>query len=170
MLTSMEEKLIEVGFDMMDTREKNLLISVIANNEGLSYNLIDDQYILDYHKKLKSDQLSLTCDETIIKGFEASNGHFYRTNRDDQVNMIGQKDELMADPEMTEVFWKTEDAGYIKHPKDEWLTIYTEAFAHKKKQLYKYNNLKQQVLLSTEHGQIVNVNWDKAEEVVPVAA
>lgn len=167
MLTMIEEKLIDSGFDAMSLQEKNQLVSVIANKDGKAYFEINEESILEYHQKLKIDELSLTCEETIIKGFVGSNGHTYRTNRDDQVNMIGQKDEITADPSITVVYWKTEDAGYIQHTKEEWLKIYVEAFAYKKKQLFKYNTLKQTILSARSHDVIVETKWEEPEPVQP---
>ena len=141
-LTSLEKKLIEQGLNSFTMHEKNNLITIIANKENKMYYEVDEDYILDYHKRLKIEILSEACEETIINGFTASNGHRYRTNRDDQINMIGQKDMLMVDPSITTVEWKTEDAGYIIHTRDEWLEVYKEAFNYKKTQLLKYNDLK----------------------------
>ncbi len=164
-LTELDYKLLKVGLNGMSLDEKNRLISQIANKERVAFFEITESYILDYHKTLKKDLMSEDCETKIIEGFIASNGRRYRTNRDDQVNMIGQKDELSEDDTITQVMWKTEDAGYISHTKEEWLKIYIEAFSHKKTQLFKYNTLKQQVALATSHEEIVDIKWD-VEEVV----
>jgi hypothetical protein len=158
-LTTLEQKLIQEGYDAFSREEKNALIALLANRDGLLYSQVTDEYILEHHKKLKISILSEQCELSIVNGFEASNGHHYRTNRDDQINMIGQKDALMADPTITVVPWKTEDAGYINHTREEWLQVYKEAFEHKKSQLFKYNDLKQQVLNATTHEEIVAINW-----------
>ncbi|MFE4029134.1 hypothetical protein ACFX4N_23555 [Priestia sp. YIM B13551] len=167
--TPLEEKLVEQGYHTFSLQEKNSLIAILANREDLVYSDIDEDYILTYHKSLKEQLLAETCEATILEGFTASNGHFYRTNRDDQVNMIGQKDELNADPTITAVPWKTEDAGYIVHTKEEWLEVYKEAFGFKKTQLFKYNTLKQRVAAATQHDEIVAITWD-ADEVTPPTA
>lgn len=159
-LTSLEQKLIKQGLNSFTTQEKNNLITIIANKENKMYYEVDENYILNYHKRLKIGILSEACEETIIKGFIASNGHHYRTNRDDQINMIGQKDMLMTDPSITTVAWKTEDVGYIIHTREEWLQVYNEAFEHKKYQLLKYNDLKQQILNATTHEEILSINWE----------
>jgi hypothetical protein len=158
--TPLEQKLVEVGFDKFSLPDKNMLISILANREELMYSQITDEYILNHHKQLKIDILSEKCEEAIITGFKSSNGHWYRTNRDDQINMIGQKDLLMADETVTIVPWKTEDTGYINHTREEWLQVYIEAFKHKKTQLLKYNTLKQQVLNATTHNEIVAIKWE----------
>lgn len=164
--TPLEEKLVEQGYHTFSLQEKNSLVAILANRENLVYSDVDEDYILTYHKLLKGQLLAETCEAAILKGFTATNGHFYRTNRDDQVNMIGQKDELNADPLIEVVPWKTEDAGYIVHTKEEWLKVYQEAFAFKKTQLFKYNELKQKVAAATGHEELVAITWD-ADEVVP---
>lgn len=95
-------------------------------------------------KASKIAEFKALCESTIEAGFTSSNGHTYRTNRDDQINMIGQKDDL-SDGTITVVPWNTEDAGYVNHTPDEWLTVYSEAFNYKKKQLLYYNSLKEKV-------------------------
>src|SRR5437763_9836650 len=82
--------------------------------------------ILADAKANKIRELNNKCEAVIVAGFTSSNGHTYRTNRDDQVNMIGQKDDL-ADGTVTVIPWKTEDVGYINHTRDEWFTVYSEA-------------------------------------------
>lgn len=107
----------------------------------------------------KISELNDLCEGKIVKGFLASNGHWYRTNRDDQTNMIGQKDELTADPSILTILWKTEDAGYVIHTREEWLQIYKEAFQHKKTQLFKYDAYKNEVRTLTEPTEIKNFKW-----------
>ena len=157
----LEKRMTEIDFDTFKISEKNVLISDLANKYNLLLSEITPEYILNHHKKLKIEIIKEKCEESIIKGFVASNGHTYRTSRDDQVNMIGQKDELDANPEITTVLWKTEDMGYIEHSREEWLTIYNEAFAHKKSKLFKYNNLKREVLNAQSHQEIIDITWEE---------
>jgi hypothetical protein len=117
--------------------------------EGLTQEEIDELTgnTLDQIKQNKINELKQKCEETIETGFTSSNGHFYRTNRDDQINMIGQKDALMSDSTIATVKWKSEDAGYMEISKNEWLSkVYSEAFLHKQAQLFKYDELKKQVV------------------------
>lgn len=156
---SLERKMVKYGYDLFSVDEKNNLISLLANRNKLLYSQITDEYILNHHKNLKINILNEQCELSIVNGFTASNGHHYRMNRDDQINMIGQKDTLLSDPTITVVSWKTEDAGYVDHTREEWLQVYKEAFEHKKYQLLKYNDLKQKVLKATTHEEIVKINW-----------
>lgn len=118
------------------------------------------EYNAEYFKPLKILELNKMCEQTIEAGFTSNiNGHVYRTNRDDQINMMGQKDELMDDPAIETVPWKTEDVGYIKHTRADWLNIYKEGLQHKKAQLFKYDQLKKQVLAAQTIDEINAVQW-----------
>lgn len=158
-LSNYESMLAEKGFDDLAIADKKALIQFIANKDGKLQYEVNPQYLLDYHKQLKIDIISEKCEEKIIAGFIATNGFRYRTNRDDQINMIGKKDQLSSDLSITTVKWKTEDEGYINHTKDEWLGVYSEAFTHKETQLMNYNDLKQQILSATTHAEIVKIDW-----------
>jgi hypothetical protein len=155
---TVKSKLLSNGYDNLTVFEKNNLIIMISTESGMVLNEITPDYILQYHRDIKKAALSQQCDDIISTGFTASNGHTYRTNRDDQINMIGQKDDL-ADGTITVVPWKTEDVGYIDHTRDEWLTIYGEAFAFKKQQLLHYNALKKTISESATHDDIIAIKW-----------
>ncbi|AQZ93162.1 hypothetical protein NRS6186_22230 (plasmid) [Bacillus subtilis] len=157
MITRIEQQMLDKGISSFTQYDMNTLIVRIADKLGkLPYEITED-VILQHHKNLKNDLLSEACEEEIIKGFTASNGHVYRTNRDDQVNMIGQKDILDDTDSAEPIKWRTEDAGWIDHTKDEWLQIYKEAFDFKKSTLLKYASLKDQVNNATTHDEIVKI-------------
>lgn len=160
MLTKLEQRLTAVGYSALDLVEKNNLIQELARKAGKPFNEITEDYILKYHKQIKLSAMTVACETTIVKGFTASNGHFYRTDRDDQINFFGQKEELNDDPALSTVQWKTEDAGYVLHTREEWIKVYKEAHQHKKGILYKYNVLKMQVAAAQSHEDILAVAWD----------
>ncbi|KIU05879.1 DUF4376 domain-containing protein [Bacillus subtilis] len=157
MITRIEQQMLDEGISSFTQYDMNTLIVRIADKLGkLPYEITED-VILQHHKNLKNDLLSEACEEEIIKGFTASNGHVYRTNRDDQVNMIGQKGILDDTDSAEPIKWRTEDAGWIDHTKDEWLQVYKEAFDFKKSTLLKYASLKDQVNNATTHDEIVKI-------------
>jgi hypothetical protein len=120
---------------------------------------IDFEYSLGSAIQEKLLLLKGECESEIESGFTSSNGHTYRTNRDDQINFIGQKDRLASDESITTIPWKTEDAGYINHSREEWMQVYYEAFDHKQAQLLKYDQLKQQVEAAQTVEELDNINW-----------
>jgi len=168
-LSNLDLRLMEVGFNELTLFEQNNLIVSIASKKSVSYITITEQVVLDYHKEIKVFVLNETCEDAIIDGFTSANGHKYRVNRDDQMNMLGQKDYLLSDTSIATVMWKTEDVGYIEHTREEWLSIYLEAFAHKQAQLYKYNTLKLQVLSATTHEDITAIQWNPPVVEEPVS-
>lgn len=181
-LTRLEQKMLESGYNAFDLEEKNQFIRYLASRKGVPVNQISEDDILQYHKDMKISRMDTQCKLDIYKGFTASNGHFYRTNQDDQTNMLGQMMLLNMDPTITEVLWKTEDAGYIKHTREEWLKVYSEAFQHKQNLIFKFNELKTKILAAKTHEDILPLDWetytldpspeepepDKPEEETPV--
>jgi hypothetical protein len=116
--------------------------------------------IFEERKKDKIQEMSSVCEQKIIEGFLASNGHHYRTNRDDQLNMLGKKIDIQDNVNILTVYWKTEDVGYVTHTREEWLQMFKEACHHKELNLFKYNTLKMQVENATTDAEILAVNWD----------
>ncbi|HDR8454031.1 TPA: hypothetical protein QC364_000830 [Bacillus cereus] len=158
--SQIEKQLVSVGFDNMNLEQKNELITTLARREGAVLSQITNEYILNHHKQLKIDMMSETCDDTITAGFKSSNGHTYRLNRDDQINLMGQLEELNFDETIADIFWRTEDLGYIDHTREEWVNkVYREAFAHKKANLFKYNDLKSKITDAKTHAEVVAIVW-----------
>lgn len=124
-------------------------------NPNYDYNNLS----LDEAKNLKKQEMNSACEKAIVGGFTSSNNHVYRTNRDDQTNMIGQYNALVADSSIANVQWKTEDVGYVTITRDEWLTVYQEAFTHKQTQLFKYNQLKGKIYACTTTDEVTAIVW-----------
>lgn len=155
-----EQRLVNEGYNAMALFSRNELLMHIGNTLMVDYSTLTEADVLKFQKDLKISIFKETCENEILEGFTSSiNGHVYRTNRDDQINMIGQKDILDSDPSITEVFWKTEDAGYVSHTREDWIKIYNEGFNYKKAILYKYDTLKKQVELATTDAEVVAIVW-----------
>jgi hypothetical protein len=160
--TTLEQKLVEVGYDEMTVTEKNQLISILANKAGKMYYDITVDDILAHNRELKIELLSEECELTIIEGFVSSNGHTYRTNGNDRENMIGKAVQLILDTTVTNVQWKTEDVGYIDHPRADWLEkVFLEAISFKENTLYRYNTLKGKVIAATTNAEVLAITWDQ---------
>lgn len=156
--------IIEQGYNALSVYQMEVVEEKVS--DGIIRILeTEEDRVLEYVKSIKIAFFKKTCEEQIELGFTSSNGHFYRTNRDDQVNMIGQKDSLVDDPSITYVDWKTEDVGYIRHTKEQWMQVYNEAFAHKKEQLFKYEALKQRVLAAKNQDEVALVKWAEANKM-----
>jgi len=112
-------------------------------------------------KEQKVQELTHNCKQDIIYGFVASNGNAYRLTVEDQLNMQGQKNDLDDDPNITSVGWMTKDDVSITHTRDEWLTMYKEAFQHKNDTIWKNKSLRDQVLAETTDTveKVKNIEW-----------
>lgn len=155
-----DEMLLEVGFDKMSLYNRNQLMVNIGSRESVNYDEITEDFILEYHRKMKKEIFSDNCNKEIIDGFVASNGHRYRLNRDDQVNFMGKMLQIMNDPTLVIINWKTEDIGYLEHTKEEWLKIFNEGLVHKESILYKYNVLSIKLEEAITQEEIVSLTWD----------
>jgi len=158
-LTIYEKELILKGFEEMTVTNQNSLVNAIATKLNCAVWQVSPAQILTHHKNLKLSMINESCELAISNGFTSTNGHKYRLNQDDQVNMLGQKDRLNDRPEVDKVFWKTEDAGYIEHTRASWLVMQAEAFDHKLLQLMRYNEKATAIVTATTHKQIVEANW-----------
>ncbi|UPI12850.1 hypothetical protein [Bacillus phage SBSphiJ5] len=159
-LSSLEKKVLEVGYDGLSLSEKNDYIRLVASRKQKLINQVTDQDLLDYHKEFKIYVFQVTCDTEIAKGFTASNGHTYRTNREDQTNMLATKIQLSEDPTITEVYWLTQDVGYLMHTREEWLKVYNEAFEHKKNLVYKNGELRRMIENASTDAEVVAIKWE----------
>lgn len=166
-MSVLEKELLEKGFSNFTTAQKNDLVAELATRNGLAYTDVTEAYIFDYHKNLKSDLISAVCTNSIVKGYQSTNGHFYRTTLEDQVNMIAQKEYLTTHPEMTVVKWKTQDAGYVEHDVEEWIKLYYEGFSYKMATLYKSERIKQMITLATNDHELTAIDWDTFETNFP---
>jgi len=160
----LEAELVEMGYKNLSLTDKNNLISMLATRNSVPFTEITESYVLNHTKTLKKQMLSVQCEEEVLKGFVSSNGHTYRTNRDDQMNLMAQKDYLNTHPEEAEVMWKTVDAGYVKHTREEWLKVYEEGFQDKKKKLFLYDTLCHKVDTAVTDEELVLITWEAGME------
>jgi hypothetical protein len=141
----------------------NLAVEItdsIVLNEVMEQSIEYTPQTLDEHKAYHIEQLDNECEKAILAGFtSATTGHHYRTNRDDQINFIGRKDEVQNDPNITEVTWKTENLGPITHTRDEFLAVYMEGIKHKDAMIGKFWQLKAQVNAATTETEVYAVVW-----------
>ncbi|SDI16379.1 protein of unknown function [Alteribacillus persepolensis] len=130
---------------------------VVENGEVIDVELTEKS--IEPAKEEKIKELSSQCQQTIINGFIASNGNGYRLTTEDQLNMQGQKDELKDDETITEVDWMTINDENVTHSREEWLTVYKEAFRHKKECIFKNKQLRDQVKAATTKEEVEAITW-----------
>lgn len=156
-----EQLLMKMGYNTLSTADKNSIVAIISTKDNVPYTDINADYILNYHKRVKYSYLDNACISAIKDGFASPNGHTYRVDSDDQVNMLGQKIELMEDPSITTVYWRAEDINdWIAHTRDDWLTnVFKVAFNHKSATLTKCKDFKVTVDAAKTHDDIIAIKW-----------
>lgn len=160
--------IMENDYDKMSSQQKDEVAAHVARQKGISYRNMPDSAILAYHKEIKNGLMNNTCDETIEYGFCSQvNGHHYRTNRDDQINFIGQCQVLKLEPSIETVIWKTEDAGPIPLTRNEFFFIYKEGLLHKNSTIQKYWQKKMKIEACTTHAEIMGIKWEDTEAEEP---
>lgn len=156
-----EQVLLQQGYDNMSADDKNSLVALIAYKQNKVFSDITLDSILSYHKQLKLTSLGLACENAITSGFTATNGHTYRLNQTDQLNILGQREKLRDDSTITTVNWLAVDVGdWIAHTVSDWLTyVYSGGFNWVDTQRSHYRDLKKNVLAATTHSALVAITW-----------
>ena len=156
---SVLDRFVKLGYSSLDDSDKNDLTILVALEKNVRVIDVDESYLFEYLKEVVKEKSKSMCDYKIENDFVATNGHNYRLNTNDQINMIGQKAEIDTDPSIDEVFWKTEDSGFVKHTREEWLSIYLEAHEYKKNCIYRYNALKGLIDETSTNDELMKLEW-----------
>jgi hypothetical protein len=113
---------------------------------------------LTYLKRVKKEDINARCQQTILGGFTASNGHSYAFDFKDQDNFTQQMLFLVHDPTITEIPWNTNE-GVVVHTRDEFLQVCQDANAHKTGNFKKYWTLLAQLESATTEDEINAIGW-----------
>lgn len=162
MTLSNETKLSLVGtFELMDLAGQDYACSLVAQDRGKRVREVTDEDVMEYHKELIKAVFSEKCNADIENGFDSTvNGHRYRTNRDDQINFIGEYLLLQSDASIQGAVWTTEDVGPLPLTRDEFFQVYKEAFTHKNDTIKRYWVKKNEVDACTTHAELRNITWE----------
>lgn len=115
---------------------------------------------LEELKQAKITQLDDLCEKEILAGFTSqTTGHFFRFSQYDQMNFTQQMLIMLADTNVSEVTWKTENAGVVTITRNDFLEVVREAEQHKRGLLERFWTLKAQVQAATTFEQIDAVDW-----------
>lgn len=154
-------------YDKNTLHEKDAIAGLVAKAYEKSVREITSKDVLMYHKQLLKEFLDIHCESEIEDGFVFSgNNHHYRTNRDDQINFIGQYLALKDNEEITQLFWKTEDEGQQPITREEFFLVYQEALIHKNNVILKFWNKKAIIDSCQSHAEVRAVSWDKPDEEI----
>lgn len=115
---------------------------------------------LDEVKAAKIAQLDDFCQRAIANGFiSPTTGHHYRTNTDDQINFLATKDDLVENPTIENVDWKTEDSGLVTHSRADFLAAVAEGKQHKRDTIARFWSLKAQIEAATDAEAVNAIQW-----------
>lgn len=119
-------------------------------------------------KRNKIKELNMSCNLEILNGFNSlSTGHFFEFGTLDQDNMSQEHSRLMRREDVLEVRWNTVDAGEMIFTRDQFFVICDEAAEFKWNRVFRYRDLKSQVLTIPDTGitveeaelQINSISW-----------
>jgi hypothetical protein len=135
-------------------------VGSIVYSDGSVYSLTAAE-LLEREKQKKIKELNDRCDYEIYQGFTATvNGHRYGAKLHDQINFLGTKTELDADPNKTSVDFKAEDLGYmIPHTRDEFLQVFSEGMAFVKGLIAHANARKEIAIKATTVAEVEVIVW-----------
>lgn len=121
---------------------------------------VADEDLLAYHKEAQNKKLERRCQKEILNGFtSSSSGHTYRTNIDDQINILGKTLELVIKTLMLNVTWKTEDSGVLDHLREDFFEVFFESIHHKESKIAHLWQKKYEVSLCSSHEEINLIEW-----------
>lgn len=102
------------------------------------------------------------CQKRIEDGFYSSAlgvPHFYRfLKNEDQLNFNQQLSMILLNTSITEVMWKTQDAGILLHDKNQFLQVVNDAATHKQSKIARYWQIKAQILVATSLEELQNID------------
>jgi len=114
------------------------------------------------YKQNKIDELNDLCNEIILSTFESpclGITHVFSFGIDDQMNFSGMLGAISAGIAPTTFTWKTEDAGVLTFDQSQFKQLFGDGLVFKQTNIYKYRDLKEQILSCTTQPQIDAIVW-----------
>jgi hypothetical protein len=117
---------------------------------------------LDEAKQKKKDDLSVQCNLAIEGNFTSSalgTVHTYPSDGEAQTNFNTECHRFLIDPTYTSCMFKTIDAGYLPHNRDQFFKVFADGHDAGVMQLAKLNKLKSDVDAVTSNPQLDTITW-----------
>lgn len=118
--------------------------------------------MMDYYKPLKKSELDNQCDLAIMGGFTSSvlgEPHQYQSMVIDEIWFNSTINRFSVDPNFTTVNYKTIDAGYLPHTKEQFFRVFIDGHNYGDSQISKLNGLKAQVEAATTKEELDAIEW-----------
>jgi hypothetical protein len=113
---------------------------------------ISNPTTLEDYQQNKIYELNTACNKEILGGFTSSVtgvAHQYKFDMEYQNNLNQEATMLALDSTIISVDWPTIDAGVVTHTREQFIQLCKESKTFKEQRLYRYFNLKAQVLATT---------------------
>lgn len=123
---------------------------------------LNKNYGIEYMKEQKNKQLEKQCDATIMGGFPSNAlgaSHTYQSMLIDEIWLNSTIHRFNIDPNFTTVNYKTIDAGYLPHTKEQFFQVFIDGHAWGDNQITKLNQLKAQVAAATDQAGLDAITW-----------
>lgn len=118
--------------------------------------------ILAALKESKLVELDEKCNQVIMGGFSSSalgEQHTYQSMILDEIWFNSTINRFSVDPNFTSVNYKTIDAGYLLHTKEQFIQAFVDGHTFGDSQIMKLNTLKDQVNNATTVEDLEKITW-----------
>ena len=161
-LTYIPEGLIALYIDDIEyTNVKNNCPDYLIIDGEPVYTPIPESLKLLPLQEGKIEEINLKCNLEIIGGFDSSvlgESHHYKFDMEYQANMNQQMGLISLDPTIEFIPWPT-SSGVLIHTKSQFIQLLKEASDFKSNKLFRYFDLKAQILAMTTIEQVKEVVW-----------
>lgn len=123
---------------------------------------MDQAELLPIKKEAKKIELNANCDNTIMAGFSSNAlgvAHTYSSLALDEIWFNATLHRFNIDPNFTSVNYKTLDAGYLVHTKEQFMQVFIDGHSFGDSQITKLNNLKTQVDSAQTVDEVESIVW-----------
>jgi hypothetical protein len=126
-----------------------------------------ESWYFDFLYEAKREEMSRACNEAILENFfSPATGFTFEFKEYDQSNFTQQMLLLIANPSITEVQWKTVDAGIVTLTREQFFAVVEDANIHKRNALSKFWAKEAELKTFTTTEQIQKMEWNETEEPV----
>lgn len=125
-------------------------------------NWVSSDDLLITAKQAKKEELSRKCNLAIIGGFPSSalgTAHTYPSDEEAQRNFNSEINKFLIDSTYTTSQFKTLDAGYLAHTKDQLFQVFSDGHNFKLSQLVRLNGKKADCDTAQTQPELDAITW-----------
>ncbi|ANM46036.1 hypothetical protein BELINDA_110 [Bacillus phage Belinda] len=156
-----EEQLLNHGYEGLSYEYKNMIVSDIANNFGITFNEVTMDMILHVHKSLKLAETKEIYRMVLESGFfHPETFRMYDITIKKQVDMIGIR-VLMQTTDKKSVDLFTEDSGVVTHTREEFIELFEMIISYKDELDTKLIRMNEAIMMANSTKDILALDWYK---------